>query len=50
VNIADLSLAATWYKLGEFHFKAGKNGSVTLTNDANNSVVADAIMFVLMDD
>ncbi|GMA23593.1 hypothetical protein GCM10025864_13520 [Luteimicrobium album] len=35
----------TWEYLGRYTCEAGKNCHITLTNDANNRVVADAVQF-----
>ena len=35
-----------WNLLGTFRFKAGTSGNVTISNNANGNVVADAIKFV----
>jgi hypothetical protein len=35
-----------WNLLGTFRFKAGTGGNVTISNNANGNVVADAIKFV----
>ena len=35
-----------WRLLGEFDFEAGTSGSVTLTNAANDNVMADAVKWV----
>lgn len=34
-----------WYKLGTFEFLAGTSGTVVLSNDANEYVIADAVKF-----
>jgi len=46
VNLCDLSRAGKWHSLGIFRFDAGPKGTVTLSNDANDTVVADAVRFV----
>ncbi|MCA2186575.1 RHS repeat-associated core domain-containing protein [Nonomuraea cavernae] len=38
--------AGDWVELGTYAFTAGTTGSVTLTDDANGSVVADAVKLV----
>ncbi|MEU8247013.1 DNRLRE domain-containing protein [Nonomuraea sp. NPDC048916] len=38
--------AGDWVELGSYAFTAGTTGSVTLTDDANGSVVADAVKLV----
>jgi len=38
-----------WYELGEFYFKEG-NYSVTLTDNADDTVVADAVRIVFLND
>jgi alpha-L-rhamnosidase len=38
----------TWNSLGTFSFNAGTGGYVTLTNAANEYVIADAVQFVLI--
>lgn len=35
-----------WVALGTFRFKVGQTGSVTITNDADGNVIADAIKLV----
>ena len=35
-----------WYLLGEFVFEKGKKGYVTLTNAADQNIVADAVKFL----
>lgn len=35
-----------WYLLGEFPFEKGKKGYVTLTNAADQNIVADAVKFL----
>lgn len=51
----DGRLAGDWYKLGTYHFDAGKTGFVTIKADEscvcgeNNQVSADAIRFVKAD-
>ena len=35
-----------WNWLGNFRFKAGTSGNVTISNNANGNVVADAIKFL----
>ncbi len=35
-----------WNLLGTFRFKAGTSGNVTISNNANGNVVADAMKFV----
>jgi hypothetical protein len=35
-----------WNSLGTYEFAAGTGGSVTLTNKADNNVIADAVKFV----
>ncbi|MFC4075642.1 DNRLRE domain-containing protein [Salinithrix halophila] len=35
-----------WVKLGTYGFRAGKRGKITLSDDANGTVVADAIRLV----
>jgi len=45
MNQADLSLAGKWNLLGEFDFAADSKAQVILNTNADNSVVADAVMF-----
>jgi len=35
-----------WIQLGDFPFKRGQSGAVILSNDADGSVIADAVKFV----
>ena len=35
-----------WNSLGKYSFDSGSNGSIVLTSDANNLVMADAVRFV----
>lgn len=35
-----------WYLLGEFDFEKGSSGSVVITNNADDNIVADAVKFV----
>ncbi len=46
VDMSNESLAAKWHLLGVFPFEEGNAGLVELTDDADNSVVADAVKFV----
>jgi len=50
VDMSDEALAAQWHLLGVFPFKQGYLGSVALTDDADNSVVADAVKWVPVSD
>ena len=40
------STKGQWVGLGTFRFKAGRTGSVTITNDADGNVLADAVKLV----
>ena len=46
VDMSNESLAGKWHLLGVFPFEEGDAGFVELTDDADNSVVADAVKFV----
>ena len=46
VDMSNQALAAKWHLLGVFPFEKGDGGCVELTDDADNSVVADAVKFV----
>ena len=46
VDMSVLEDAARWISLGLFRLPAGKDAKVVLSNDADNSVVADAVKFV----
>jgi len=46
VDMSNEGLAATWHLLGFFNLPAGRASRVELTDDADNSVVADAVKFV----
>ena len=46
VDMSDETLAARWHLLGVFPFEEGEAGYVELSDDADNSVVADAVKFV----
>jgi len=45
VNQADLSLSGRWNLLGEFDLAADSKAQVLLNTNADNTVVADAVMF-----
>ena len=45
VNQADLSLSGKWNLLGEFDFATDSKAQVILNTNADNTVVADAVMF-----
>jgi uncharacterized lipoprotein YddW (UPF0748 family) len=38
-----------WYKLGSYSFEAGTSGDVTLTNDADEIVIADAVRWLYIE-
>lgn len=46
VNLAEIERAGEWFSLGIFRFEKGTAGKVVLTNDAFDSVVADAVRFI----
>lgn len=46
IDLKQIQQAGKWFMLGEYPCKKGKGVSVTLSNRANNSVVADAVMFL----
>ena len=45
VDMSNANLAGKWNLLGAFSFAKGTGGSVELTDDADNTVVADALKF-----
>lgn len=47
VDLTQLEQAGKWFMLGEYSYSIGDDVSVTLTNKADNTVVADAAMFIL---
>lgn len=46
VDLSDINQVSKWFVLGNYPFNKGKTGTIRLANDADNSVVADAVMLI----
>jgi hypothetical protein len=49
VNMKDLTKQGKWVKIGEMVFTVGQDNKIILSDDADNSVVADAVKVVYVD-